>query len=70
MSAEKQVKSGESVKERTPHEIKVRLLEKRLSVAGLGRALRPRRPRSTVSQAIHQKRFPNVRKQIESKLWP
>lgn len=47
-----------------PKRAKRRLLDLDLSITDLGRKLDPRRPRSTVSTAIHTDRFPNVRKQI------
>lgn len=48
--------------------VKTLLIHRGQSLAGLGRSLKPSRPRSTVSQAIHTDRFPKVREQIKEAL--
>jgi hypothetical protein len=47
---------------------KVRLAQLELSIEALAGALKPRRPRSTVSTAIHTDRFPRVREQVKEAL--
>lgn len=49
-------------------QVKTLLIHRGQSLAGLGRSLKPSRPRSTVSQAIHTNRFPKVREQIKEAL--
>lgn len=61
---------AKKLQEKSALEIKTRLLQDGLSVAALSRALRPKRPRSSVSQAIHHRRFPRIRNQIIEHLWP
>jgi hypothetical protein len=47
---------------------KIALVREGITIKTLARKLRPRRPRSTVSKAINQNRFPLVRKQISEAL--
>ncbi len=58
MQRETQAKSGLVIKKL--------LLDRHQTVAGLARKLR--RPRSSVSQAIHQGRFPRIRELLEKEL--
>lgn len=58
MRRKNQIKSGLA--------IKMMLLQRGQTITSLGAKIN--RPRSTVSQAIHQNRFPRVRKQIEEAL--
>lgn len=44
------------------------LWARRLTIEALSRKLKPARPRSTVSKAINQYRFPLVRQQIKKAL--
>jgi len=56
-------RSNNQAKNDSSIRLKVRLIERGLTVTGLASELR--RPRPTVSAAIHQHKFPRVRKQIE-----
>lgn len=70
MMLKRQGKSEVVAAGRSAVEIKTRLLELGLSVKKLGLTLRPRRPRSSVSVAIHNpRRYPKLRQEIERTLW-
>jgi hypothetical protein len=57
-------KGGKSFSDRT----RKRLIDMELSITDLANRLIPKRPRSTVSTAIHTTRFPKVRRQIAEAL--
>jgi hypothetical protein len=70
MMLKRQVKSEVGPIGRSPVEIKIALMERGWSIKELGRRLRPHRPRSSVSVAIHNpRRYPKLRQAIERALW-